>query len=165
MGDLKVSPAPAFRLTVKGAVVQDDELLLVEYRCPGDTGHFSLPGGRPQAGESFSGALARKVREETDLAVRVGPLLLVVEYVPDRHDGVYGQVHRVQLVFRCDPVGTGPARMPDRHDPGQYAVHWMPLADLAGVALQPGIEAQLSQALHGRSDGGPALVQSLTVAA
>jgi ADP-ribose pyrophosphatase YjhB (NUDIX family) len=165
MSDPDVKPAPAFRLTVKGAVIRDDELLLVEYRCPGDTGHFSLPGGRPEVGEEFSGALARKVRAETTLDVRVGPLLLVVEYVPDRHEGVYGQVHRVQLVFRCDPVGAGPARMPERHDPGQYAVHWTPLAALEDVALQPGIAVPLLAALRGSPGDGPALVQDLTVAA
>ncbi|WP_349340310.1 NUDIX domain-containing protein [Plantactinospora sp. B6F1] len=131
-------------------VVRDGALLLVEYRCPGDTGHFSLPGGRTRPGESLAEALARKVREETCLEVRVGPLFLVVEYVPDRHGQVHGPLHRVQLLFRCTALDTGQEpRMPDTHEPGQYAVHWMPLTELPRIRLQPAVAEPLCEALAG----------------
>ena len=56
-------------VTQKAVVFNErDEILIVR---PGTDGSWSIPGGRVQDGEDADEALAREIREETDLSVRV----------------------------------------------------------------------------------------------
>jgi ADP-ribose pyrophosphatase YjhB (NUDIX family) len=58
-----------------GAVVHDADgrLLLIRRRNEPGKGLWSLPGGRVEAGETLTRAVAREVLEETGLVVRAGP--------------------------------------------------------------------------------------------
>ena len=54
-----------------GVVVwRGDQVLLVKRRNPPHQGHWSLPGGKQQLGETIFHAAVREVREETGLDVR-----------------------------------------------------------------------------------------------
>lgn len=88
-------------LAVGGVIVAgargDERVVLVKRARPPRLGAWSLPGGRVEAGERLAAALARELREETGLAVEVGPLLEVVELVSD-------EAHYVVLDYLCRPL-------------------------------------------------------------
>ena len=60
-----------------GAVIKDDQgrLLLIKRGHEPGAGLWSIPGGRIEPGETDAEAMVREMREETGLAVQVGPLL------------------------------------------------------------------------------------------
>lgn len=104
------------RLSVSAVVWQGDapgrQLLLMRRS---DNGHWGLPGGYVEAGESVTDAVAREVLEETGVRVEVGRLIgvysdparQVIEYAPGR------RVHAVNLCFEARPLGQGEATTPE----------------------------------------------------
>lgn len=84
------------RLAVRGLILRDDRLLLVN-AYPGDESDlWCAPGGGVEPGASLPENLVREIREETGLEVAVGALVLVNEF----HDPATG-FHQVELFFRC----------------------------------------------------------------
>src|SRR5688572_27380980 len=90
-------------LGVGGVVLVDAEpapeprVVLVRRKHSPRAGHWSLPGGRVEHGEPLEAALRREIAEETGLVVEVGPLLEIVELLPERDDPV--SAHYVVLDY------------------------------------------------------------------
>ncbi|MFB9237063.1 NUDIX domain-containing protein [Plantactinospora siamensis] len=87
------------------AVVRDDagRVLLIERS---DNGHWAMPAGAMELGESISDCAIREVREETGLrATAVTPFAMYTG--PDRtHTNMYGHTYQVFTVaFRVDAWG------------------------------------------------------------
>ena len=102
------------------------ELLLMRRS---DNGCWGLPGGYVERGESVRDAVAREVREETGVEIRVGRLVGVYSD-PRRQVIAYPDGNRVQAVNLCfegEPVGAGAATTPEETlEQGYFAPEALP---------------------------------------
>ncbi|MFN8486628.1 MAG: NUDIX domain-containing protein [Caldilineaceae bacterium] len=137
---------PHIRVAVDGVVIHQNAILLVEYQDDRLGRHFGLPGGGVEPDELLHAAVQREVLEETGVSVRVGPLLLVHEYHPSHHSGNHSEEHELRLVFQCTAKADKFVE-PTVPDPEQIGVHWLPLAMLPEIALDPRIGPLLRQLL------------------
>ena len=84
------------RLAVRGIVMHENRLLLVN-AWPGETSDlWCAPGGGVEPNQSLPDNLVREILEETGLTVRVGAPCLVNEF----HEPARG-FHQVDVYFRC----------------------------------------------------------------
>jgi 8-oxo-dGTP diphosphatase len=88
------------RVTVAAAVVEIDERFLVTRRPKGAhlEGFWEFPGGKCDEGETLPDCLARELREELDVASRVG-----VEIFGTTHE--YPERSVELHFFRCELFG------------------------------------------------------------
>ena len=106
------------RLSVSAVVWRDrsgpagGELLLMRRS---DNGHWGLPGGYVEPGESVLDAAAREVLEETGVEIEVGRLIGVYSdpgrQVLEYADGA--RVQAVNLCFEAVAVGSGTMSTPE----------------------------------------------------
>ena len=89
------------RLAVRGLILHEGRLLLVNAYPGEESDLWCAPGGGVEPGTSLHDNLVREVHEETGLEVEVGALALVNEF----HDPANG-FHQVELFFRCRPIGA-----------------------------------------------------------
>jgi 8-oxo-dGTP diphosphatase len=68
-----------------GVVVwHDDRVLLIRRNKPPRQGHWSLPGGAQQLGETVAEAARREVQEETGLEIELGAIVATIDSI--EHD-------------------------------------------------------------------------------
>ena len=131
--------APSPEVCVGALVVVDGRLLLVRRgRGPGE-GAWSVPGGRVEPGETLAEAVVRELAEETGLEGVCGELIGWVERIGDGY-------HYVILDFRCTVLEDATPTAGD--DAAEVA--WVPLVDVAELALVDGLAEFLHQ--HGIID-------------
>jgi ADP-ribose pyrophosphatase YjhB (NUDIX family) len=116
------------------AILRDGRLLLVKRLRAPEAGHWSLPGGKVDFGESIADAVRREIREEVGLEIELGASLGLVEMI-----GIDDQ-HWVSPIFLAH-AAEGEAR---NNEPEKIeAIAWValdappsPLAMAARKALQ-----------------------------
>lgn len=124
------------QVCVGAVVVEEEQILLVRRgRGPG-AGHWSIPGGRVEGGETLGEAVVRELAEETGLEGICGRLLGWVERIGDEH-------HFVILDFEVAVLELG---APVAGDDAAEAA-WVPLSDVAELDLVDGLAEFLHE--HG----------------
>jgi mutator protein MutT len=89
---------------VGGVVVRDAAVLLVQRAHDPMAGQWTIPGGAVEVGETLKDAVARELKEETGLDVRVLDLVEAFErIIPD--DAGRARFHYVLVDYLCEPVG------------------------------------------------------------
>ena len=88
-----------------GAVIIDaGQVLLVKRRYEPLAGHWSIPGGTLELGETLEAGIVREMREETGLEIQVGPVIEVFDRIildPERRV----RYHFVLVDYLCWPIG------------------------------------------------------------
>lgn len=118
-------PRPVTPVLTVDAVISDAEkgVLLIQRARHPYAGHWALPGGFVEEGETVEQACTREAKEETGLTVEPVELLGVYSHPARDPRG-----HTVSVVFLCRCTG-GVARGGD----DAAAARWF--ADLGGVSL------------------------------
>ncbi|RXZ77605.1 NUDIX hydrolase [Paenibacillaceae bacterium] len=87
--------------TAAGLIVKDGQVLLVKVTYGANKGHWMLPGGFVDVGETFQEAAIREVQEESGLTAKVKSLIGV-------RDGIRalpnGTEHGIYLVFEMEVI-------------------------------------------------------------
>jgi 8-oxo-dGTP diphosphatase len=128
---------PTTTIVVCAAVIERGDAFFVTRRQKGVhlEGYWEFPGGKRDAGETLTACLERELREELDVAVRVGE-----EIFSAAHD--YAD-RRVELhFFACELLGEPAPQI------GQE-MRWVPRAELAALRFPPADDeliAKLTQA-------------------
>ncbi len=116
-------------VAVGAIVIVDDRLLLIRRGRGPAAGHWSVPGGRVEAGELLAEAVVRELAEETGLEGVCGPLVGVVERFQEGHHFVILD----HLVTLLEPDAT-PVAGDDAAE-----VAWVPMQDVAEWDLVDGL--------------------------
>ena len=81
-------------------VIKDGSVLLIKRKNPPEAGHWSLPGGKQDAGEEVRDTAIREVMEETGITVTTPQLLDVVDSIHREKDGEIAY-HYTLIDFHC----------------------------------------------------------------
>jgi 8-oxo-dGTP diphosphatase len=117
-----------------GAVIVDEgRVVLVKRKYEPLKGHWSLPGGMVEVGETLEAALTREMLEETGLNVVVGPVIEVFDRITlDAQQRA--EYHYVLIDYVCWPSGgTLPGTLRAGSDVDDAI--WVAPATLGGYSL------------------------------
>ena len=95
-------------ISVGAVIFRGAEVLLIKRAKPPFKGHWSIPGGKVDYGESLETALAREVGEETGVEIRVLGLINAFESLPDGAGLEPPEPHFVMLDYVADWVHGEP---------------------------------------------------------
>jgi ADP-ribose pyrophosphatase YjhB (NUDIX family) len=135
------------KVDVRGAVVRDGKILLVQERVDGC---WTMPGGWADVGESPSEMVVREVWEESGFEIEARKVIGV--YDANRSGRPLEFYHAYKIVFLCEIVG-GEARTSDE----TMAVDFFPFDDLPPLSVERTGERHLAEVLaHVRDKRRPA---------
>ncbi|MET3729373.1 8-oxo-dGTP pyrophosphatase MutT (NUDIX family) [Fictibacillus halophilus] len=132
------------RVRAGALIIENDSILLIEFHDENGL-HYNLPAGGVEANESVKEAAKREVREEASIDIKVGPLAFTYEYTPHLTENRYGTTHSLGLIFECTRVLDSEPHLPDKPDPNQTGVKWIPLKELEHIILYPRVQRHIQE--------------------
>lgn len=139
------------RTQARALIVNAGHIALVRVRKNG-VERWVLPGGGQDAGEALTTTVRRECFEELGLAVEVGDLCLVREFVPDNHDLslMPFSVQCIDFIFRCAPIGATDLHLGALPDNEAVEARWIDIASALNLPLYPhALREWLPAALQG----------------
>lgn len=130
------------RVRAGALIIENQSMLLIEFKDENGL-HYNLPGGGVNPGETVIDAVQREVMEEASIAVEVGPLAFVYEYVPHLNDYKFGKTHALHLMFECTIKEGCRPKMPEHPDLNQTDVKWVKRSELKNIILYPDIREHM----------------------
>jgi 8-oxo-dGTP diphosphatase len=116
--------------------------LLLVRRC--DSGAWELPGGQVDVGETAVAAAVRETAEEAGVRVEITGLAGLFSDPGHVVRSSAGEVRQqFALVFRARALGGVPRG--DQHETSDAS--WWPVADLAGLPMEPAMRLWIAQAI------------------
>ena len=127
-----MTPRVRPRLAVRGIILHENRLLLVNAWPDGKSDLMCAPGGGVEPHQSLPDNLAREIHEETGLTVQVREPVLVNEF----HDP-QGDFHQVDIYFRCAILAGDP--FADWVDPEGVVTdrRWVTRDQMAALRVKP----------------------------
>jgi ADP-ribose pyrophosphatase YjhB (NUDIX family) len=116
------------KVDVRGAVFQDNRLLLVRERSDGG---WTLPGGWADVNEAPSQAVEKEVLQESGFQVRASKVLAVYDRSLHGHPPYI--FHSYKLFFRCDLLGGSPTDSIETSGAAFYSMDEIPPLSLLRV--------------------------------
>ena len=126
-------------LAVSAAVFRDGRVLIVRRARAPMIGHFSLPGGVVEVGETLAAAVARELEEEVGVSARIIAFNRHVEAIAREGDRVRTHFVIASFVARWT---AGEARVSDEVD----AIDWIDPDGAPPSPTTPGLSEILANA-------------------
>ena len=122
----------------RGILFQNEDVLLAQDIRPGQ-GHYFLPGGNVEPGESIKEALPREWREELGWEIKVGTFLGCLENKWDfkrKQDGNLVEVYEVNFLFMAE-VSKETLQLGPISKEAHLRFSWVPIKTLSSLNLLP----------------------------
>jgi len=121
-------------------IVKDKKILVMKYNYNGNT-VYGLPGGNPDRDETLEQTLIRELKEELNLEVAVGPLILTGEVI-------FAEKNKSTLhcVFLGASFSGSPALNPDHTT--ALTAEWKEVAEIDSLNLYPNVGQHIKSLLN-----------------
>ncbi|MDI6784036.1 MAG: NUDIX hydrolase [bacterium] len=132
---------PTIRIRIAVILVKDNNVLLVKHHKYGRE-YWLFPGGGLEYGETIESCAKREVKEETNLAIELGDLVLINESIPpDKHRHVLNLFYWGKILGGELTVGK---------DAVLVAAEFIPLDKLPDLVIYPNVKKELIEIIHGK---------------
>ncbi len=107
---------------------------------------YNLPGGNPDPGETLVETIVRECREELDIEVEVGNLLMVGEILPsEKRDA------SVHILFEGKIISGIPVIQKDQTSALELV--WVSISEITKINMYPNVSAELQDLLFLQKPG------------